>query len=510
MKNILVFLLFFVSINLNAQKISWQNISRKAQKSYNHSLIKLDDHSFIDAELNKSTNASQKLELVKYNTETLKEEKRVKYKGMKGSRAYVTIMGVRRIGNNTYVLFVQREKDKKSATFYCEKIDPSTLKTLNRKALLKVGVKKQMGLFSGRTDVVDNFTYSIAPDHSKIVVVGRFDGKKKEPAQYKMVVYDQNMDEIWLKRFKFKGYVGSFLVDDVGNVVHRSNGGIVVYTENGETKQKFDFDLKDNYLSGRSMLWTTEPGTYNYLSFYQKRSNKNGLYRGYFFQQFNVNTETASAPKFHEFPKDFLYLGLSNKGKATQKMDKRRATKSGLLRDMPFRQSYYDKETGNTTISFEDYFRTEKTVLIETSRHQTSVLYHYKNIAILQLDKEGNLNWHHGICKDQVTGLDNNFKFFSFLLSKHDKAFYVLFNDIGGNTERRNKNEKPKRYKGKAKGKNKVVGYVVNNDGKMSKEKVFPFDKSLQIDTRLFRLDDDTVILFAKTRGKSKIGKLEF
>ena len=241
-----------------------------------------------------------------------------------------------------------------------------------------------------------------------------------------------------------------------------------------------------------------------------QKKNKKGKfspekYHGYFYQQFDINNATESDAKTHPFPKDFLYNGLDNWVKATKKMDKAIDNGDGVFRDMNIKNVYYDKNSGNTTIAMEEFFQVEK-----QSKSSYYYVDHHGKISILQLDADGELNWHHEINKDQVGAKFKKQKLFSFVFIENDDNFYILFNDRKANTEKRKKNEKAMKYTGKINSSTAVISYQISNDGKIFKENVLPSPKPLQIYPKNYRLDNNTNILFGITKNKTKIGRVKF
>ncbi len=513
MKNILLFLFLFVGLTLFAQNITWSPLSKEGKKSDDHHLIKIDDHSFLDAEENQE-NKGIELSLVKYNTQSLTEEERVDYDRKGKKRVYSNIMGVEKIGDKIYLFTERRAKDKKSTSFYSEEIDPVTLKTSNRKALLKVDFGKNPKFTYQMLGGSDMFSYSVSPNKSKIVV------KLSFITDYKVAIFNEAMEKLWSRviwdKYVDESLIGPIKIDDDGSVYFvttffdNNKQSLFLHTFMGdeENHQKYKISNRNLFLYYELALWSPEPGVYNVFSYYHKKSSSNKKkyrkkykkenqkklkYHGYFFQQINANDDITLDAQTIPFPKDYPYLGLTGWTKATRKMDERIAEGEGLLSALEIDQVFYDKSSGNSTISMEEYH-----VVVGHGKY-TTYTYYYNQVAVLQLNKNGALNWHHAINKSQISNSGKT-EYMSYAIAPLGNNFYIFFNDVKSNTKKRAENKKTARYKGKS---GEVMSFKITNDGKMSKEKVHSFDKAIY--PKFYRVDKDTQIIFAK----DKIGKLK-
>ncbi len=489
MKNIFVLILLFMGLNLPAQDIVWKDLSKYAKRAFRHKLIKMDDGSLLDVEGKKANLGLGRPSFVRYDAQTLTEQKRVAYKLKEKNRS--TVLGVEQVGHKVYLFVVTRAKDRKTTGLYVEEIDPKSLQTSHRKELLKVSRRKK-SITTVRVitnfhadDGADRFFYDISPDSSKIVVGAKSEARRKEPTRFNVAVYDQNMKQLWTKVITMKNandnfFVGKINVDNNGNLffaswdednlfyeVEDESLWVHTYLDNGENYQKFHIYEKKLVFPKNPKLWAIKPGVYNLVSSYRKRKLNGNL--GYFFQQIDANQGNLLEPVLNPV-KEIVP-----------------ACKSVC----------FDKSTGKSTLFMED----NKTIVAQTRHGAFYKYYTSSSIAILQFDETGKLNWHRIIEKDQQGSY--NTRLISFVKVCENDKFHIFFNDNKSNVSRRREHKKLRQYAGR---KDVVFRFDISRNGRLSRAKVFLDGDKPPILTEIYHVDDKNYIIFTK----KNIGRLKF
>lgn len=500
MKNTIIFILIFFSASLSAQKITWKSTA----KDLSHCFIKINEHACIDAATSAKL-ATRKLILTKYDLKTLKKQNEVKHPLDRFGYFYKVLD----MKDHSYVLTAH--KDKKIMELLFEEIDYTKLELMDIEPLFRINPGKIHNAW-----IQGHFHTAVSEDKTKLVV-GGLKTDKSGASIFKIVVYNQNLEKIWKRNLRvnpeYKYYgIGEIAITNEGSVyfptfeMKKKLGmddrkiytsiKINSLTDDGEVYHKFSANGKKIDLQDNIMLWSPRPGIISLFTLYRKNiKTANPFYDGYFYEEFATDENTSSiGKKLIDFPKDLPFQQLEGQIKATKKVKARIKKGGGLVEGIDIKFVHYDTLTENTTIALERRSKSKNAYLPPARR----------SIILLQLNKEGELNWHNSINKNQTRNFD------SYIFKEHNGDFYVIFNDVKKNVEKRKKKTKVAVHDGKLQPKNGTISCRIDKNGKMYPEKIFPFDKNFQIYPELYEVDKETLLLFGQMSRKIKMGKLTF
>lgn len=349
----------------------------------------------------------------------------------------------------------------------------------------------------------DLFQFALSPDKSKILFYYLKKVKFREKVKLNVAVYNQNLELEWKRKIALptqRKYtlVEKLIVDNNGSVFFKSreyknnkgrdnykgkvNYNIKIYgfTNKGNDKAHYTLKQKNVNLSTKHIIWSTKPGIINFLGLYGPlpKNIRFGWdferYQGYFHEQIDFNTQIISPPKKHPFPNDFPNENIS----------------------LSIDSVIYNPNTGNSTLIMED----AGTYISEGGIRRTN--YFNKDIICLQLNEDGEMNWHHIIHKRQ----DNKSpKFQSYAFFSTNDNTYIYFNDRKYNKKRRQEKKKVKKYKSHLKKNNGVFLVTIDKHGNQ-KEKIISTETIQILPSEMGLISKKRGVIFAKTKGNTKIG----
>ncbi len=511
MKKVFLFsFLFFFTVNLLAQSVTWKDLP----KGFGDSFIKIDDGSFLNIERKRKTN----VDLVKYDANSLKESKRVSV----DLKRYME--NGFHIGGKAYIVTEDSDETGKT-TLYLQFVDAETLVLSEAETIMVLSNKKK------------GYYYSIgvvlSKDQSKVLIYAHRKSNSKEHKVFDVAVFDQNMKKLWQKAIKLKTIsklteYGEFVVGNNADLYFSTreykskkrefvsgkvnfSTKIHAYSENGDSYQKFILKTNQKYYSSLSKLWSSTPGFINFTTLYTnvpKNTKNEILYQGVILQQIDVENSSISFSKMYPFSKAVVFLGEEGRIKAGKKLQKLLDNKSGTIPEMVPKDVVYSAKTGHTTIIFErDYYEIN-------SRSDGNYTTNYsERILCVQFDKDAHLNWFQSINKLQSESVRNK-KASLLSYSLHidgDDNIYFLFNDDKKNTAKRKQNKIPNHYYGRTTSKSGMIAIKLDAQGKLGPEKIVKSAKNTQVtpDFIYYKVNTRSRIIRGRGKGGRKFGLLK-
>ena len=306
--------------------------------------------------------------------------------------------------NSTMKIFTVFSPTRNERIVYCHEFNIND-GLYKKTELFKVSVEKNQSIFSGRNKRETGF--AISPSGNYFVV--STDNIKKNSNSYTVHVYDtESLQLIYKKLYQEneeKFYQANDLtIDDDANVYSLGKLFLDGRSQKKGGKANYDFVLnkitssdivsttvnfkKDEHIS--SLIISNINNQIKLMGFYSEE--RAGQIKGALI--FNVDTENfqISQDKSFRLP-EAVYKDLYNEDKAKRKKDE-----SDEL------SSYYvdyvlNDNKGNTYLLAEKFFVTSVYVSNGMNGGYWQTVYHYNDVLVLKLNKEGNLDWGRSIFK---------------------------------------------------------------------------------------------------------------
>jgi len=158
------------------------------------------------------------------------------------------------------------------------------------------------------------------------------------------------------------------------------------------------------------------------------------------------------------------------------------------------------KEDGGIIVVAEQYHFDVKTSTSTSNGHTTTTThtyYYYDNILVLNIDKNGVIEWQKIIPKHQVS-VDDDGYYSSYVLGIKNETLYFLYN---GPQIPKDKNGKEAKVFFYSRKKNSLILLTISKDGELSeKSYLFSFkeNKNILVPKLARQISDDEIFIFGK------------
>lgn len=369
------------------------------------------------------------------------------------------------INNKVYLFYsLWDKKNKKEQLFYRE-INPEACSFVNSGELLltvdgKVsGSMYSKGFYSYGT--ADKFDLLTSFDESKLLVQYRKYPKHKKDAINKDViglhVYDGDLEQLWGEEVEMPYTEAKmdnldYTVDNEGNAYM----AIRVYRDNTTkliTKEKeinYDIELLQ-FEAGSGEMNQTEIQltTGKFMSSirlfesgddkivvagYYSDGGKNGKsYSGIngLFKFDLVKGEDGFNIAYYDIPMEIVNQNMRKKDVEKNKKKENKKEKAALENLTP--DSYYVSADGSIVIIGEQYYVTSHTYRDSNGNTRTTYTYHYHDVLVTKINKDGSLAWMRKLAKRQSGGFPG--RGLSFALVEGKKDLHLIYMDNIKNKE---------------------------------------------------------------------------
>lgn len=419
-----------------------------------------------------------------------------------------------------YLFSSFRDKKKKKNEFYVQTINLKTMR-------LNSDVKTIADIdFSGFARFnAGGFSYDVSRDESKILIHYNLPYKKGEKEKYGFVVFDASFNKLYSKNVKLPTRdelydVQDFSIDDNGNIhvlgkiyndkrKEERKGKpnysyqVLSYFNEGETLEKYPIKVTGKYLNDMRIA-IDKNGDLACGGFYSSNASFN--VDGTFWLKIDFKTKEIISKNFKEFDIDFITQNL--KKRIEKKIKKKEA--KGKEYEL-YKYSLNDiifSDDGGAVLIGEQFFVVTTTTQNASGANSTTYRYYYKDIIVIKVSKEGNIDWNSKIPKSQITTNDSGF-YSSYQVSVVKDKLYFLFNDNPKNLfnegDGKLKNFIPNRE-------SLVVLVTVDANGKQKKEALFN-SKEAEVIIRPKvgkQIDYNEAIIFGQRKKTQRLAKLNF
>jgi len=418
-------------------------------------------------------------------------------------------------GENVYFFSSHDDRKAKYKTFYMHEYNKS-------KQTISQG--KEIGGYSYdgfKRRHSGNFDVLYSEDRKVNLVYYNLPFEKEEPEKFGAIAYDENMSQIWKKEFTLPYNDELFSIDKVfvGNNAELFFIGrkfkekkkrrdpkyfdyVLLASQNlGEDLMEYSIKLKDYYIADL----TAEMNEKNdiVISGFTSTFQRSTSFKGVFYMVIDDKTKEIEIESTKEFDFDFFTEGMSEKQekKASKKVAKGKELE---FPEFKFREMVM-KQNGGVVVTAEQYYVVVVTTTDpKTGATRTTYYYHYNDIIVIDINKDGEINWATKIPKRQVSTNDYGY-YSSYVIGVKEDKIYLFYLDHIDNLN--NRTLRQKNYAG-GKAKRILTNITIGPDGKYDKEMMFTIKESIQIPIakKSMQMTEDEILLYAALKGKHKFG----
>ena len=412
-----------------------------------------------------------------------------------------------------YLYVSEKDRDNDRHVLIRETFDKGSFQLLKEESVELMDVPYSAILL--RTKKI--FSHRLSPDSSKVLVFARSSFERNEFEDYKFIVFDQQLKNIWSKKVSVpyldKHYVSEeFQVDNMGNVYQLGTMKrlekpenvnykyeLFIYKQEAKTPDKFEFNSKGNFFT-KMKTAIDQDNNIICAGFYSK---ENSLDKdGAFYIRMNPQTKQILSSSFKEFDIDFITL---YEKRAKQRKDNRKEEKgkSVELEDYYFQQLVL-RENGQALLIGEKRYITHSS---GGPQSPSSTSYHYDEILVISIDTKGDISWYKKISKRETASVEEYYSSYAILVNNSNQ--YFLFNDNEKNLQL----EKGERATGLGIGAVPILSMVtLDSEGNEKRESLFQVTKKETLYPRplVFKqIAPNKMIIYTKKGKKTRFGLLE-
>jgi hypothetical protein len=379
--------------------------------------------------------------LIDANSESLLERE---YEADEKNTSY---RGFKKYGNNIFFTYQVYDKETKLTTLYGEKIDPKTLKTLE---------KVNIGSFESdsKSDQAP-ISLQLSQDSSKALLLVEAPDRKKENRKFYISVLNTDLKKIWSKEVELP-YTQKFIyimhssISDEGKVYvsvkHydkevskesvRENGSkvpayvykILIYAQNAKEKE-IALNMDENFVDQSILSFNRNSGIVTVGGTYKQKLK--GKINGVFYASLDAKTDVITSPKLVPFDADIL-AKIDKDGFASDN-----EKDPGL--DKYYRIVHVAKRPNGSIDLVCEYRYFSSTYYMGSQGRSSYWLYTYQYGTILNtnIDKTGKAIFTRVPKNQKFQARDFNFDgFLSFFPMVYKDNLILLFNDDKDNIDR--------------------------------------------------------------------------
>ena len=343
-------------------------------------------------------------------------------------------------GDQLFIFTSVKDKARKKFDFYVQTVNMKTMKMNNDgKKMSSVDFQGKIALNSGA------FDFEISKDSSKILVINSFPYVKGQPAKYGLGVFDRGFNKLYSKNVKLPTKedlydVQDFRIDNKGNVhvlgklyfekrkdTRRGEVNyqhqLLSYYDELERVEKNTIRVKDKYLNNMQIA-IDKNGDFACGGFYSTNNSDN--VDGTFWLKLDGKTTEVISENYKEFSIDFITQNVKERVK--KKLEKKeKKGKSIELYQFQLDEIIFHGDGGAVLVG-EQFYITTSTFTDANGRTTTTTIYNYRDIIVVKISGDGEIEWAEKIPKRQVSRNDGGF-YSSYQLSIVKNKLYFIFND---------------------------------------------------------------------------------
>ncbi len=293
-----------------------------------------------------------------------------------------------------------------------------------------------------------DFSYDISQDSSKLMLYYNIPFEDKEaPEKFGFLVLDENLDKIWQKDIELSYNeslfaVTNFEVDDHGNayVLGREYAAkedrvkrapnykyhILSYKNKGLDYKDYEISLENKFITDITFGFADD--NIACAGFYSEKGTSS--IRGTFYILIDSKSQKVLKSTYKDFEDDFLIQDLTEKQQEKAKKKAAKKDKAIEAYEFDLRDFIIHSDGGVTLLAEQYYVRVTTTTTTDANgntRTTTTYHYYYNDIIIVDISKDGKINWTTKIDKYQHSTNDGGFMSSYALMIDQDKL-HMIYN----------------------------------------------------------------------------------
>lgn len=340
--------------------------------------------------------------------------------------------------NKAYLFTSYKNKETDIKYLFAQVIDLKTFEP-------DIKMKKIMEINYSNYSSANSGSYSITVDNASnnFLVYADLPSKKNEAESYRIVMLDRNMDAKWKldRKLNFKNRSVALMgweVDNVGNAfltfaiksskkepIPESEEGIYVtaITNDGTNEDTKKMDIKIGIISSLYYI-AAENGKLIITGFYSEKHSD--VAAGIFYGRYDATSGDFESLNTKKFSIDFITNNFSEREAAKTEKRASKGKEVGLTNytvDKVIR-----RDDGGAAIIAEMFYWYMVTTTSSNGSSRTTYHYIYGNIAVINVNPDGTIDWNVKIPKYQHTINDDGY-LSSYMYFVGKDGLYFIYND---------------------------------------------------------------------------------
>ena len=422
------------------------------------------------------------------------------------------------VNNDLWMLEFKSNYDYASLT--AQFVDKSTLQTMGERVdIFQFGIERKLRYSYG------GFDYSISRNKLKTGFVTQYPGDRDEVATLGLQVRDEYFDLMWerdidLKHSKEVVELAGFDVSNDGIAYSLIKVFDTKKTNSDKRANKFEYQLIACSAKGEATVIPINIDEGNIIQNIHFEVTDNGdvyiggfygasccTIDGSFFMSIEGTTNKVSKYNIKAFSLDFITEGLSERkqNKLERRFDK--GQEIGF-NNVDFRD-FIIREDGGIVLVGEFYDISLNNRSEANTGNPNSTHFNYKDIVVVNISADGQIEWSKKILKRQLTTDDGGFMS-SFVLAVNGDNLHFIFNDHEANINAQT--EKDLATYSRSKSTSVVTLVSLNAQGDMTRETIIS-QKELGLEIRpqsCEQVSANELILFGLKKNENQFARVLF
>ena len=428
--------------------------------------------------------------------------------------------GIKQMGDDFFLFTTYRDKKLKITYLYSQKLNRKTLAFSKPKEL----AKSSYGGYRKRQS--PSYSFVVSADSNYLMFITDLPSNKDESDRFGLIVYDENMREIWSKKsveveeteynfYRYDAQIGNdgkvYLLAKIYDKSRKYKRGeidytfeMLVYEEETDEPERFDVSIEGKFMSDVTFE-RTDNGDIQVVGFF---SDKAGVQSGVFNLLIDGESYTSSNQETTEFPTDFIVQHSSEKEK---KKARRKEAKGKKIAFYSYDIDELVENPDGTITMIGEQYRYYQTCHTDANGNQSCTNHYiYGNIIIVKFDENGETEWMELIPKFQHTTNDGGYYSGYALAQLPNGDLKLIFND-----EPRNNyyNQNGKFYTwSRNRRKTDIIMYDIKTEGRIERYTLFnsSTEDVMSRPKVSVQIDENEIIILGESKKTTKFFKLIF
>jgi hypothetical protein len=420
-----------------------------------------------------------------------------------------------------YVFFSFGDRELGKRTLFVQRLDASTLQL--------TGAPQQIAeLTFARQRHRGSFSYTFSRDSSHIAIYANSESRKDEPEKYGLFVFDQDITPLWHREVTLP-YAESlfgiqdFTIDNDGNVFllgiksqekreSKRKGKpnyeyrILGYHEDGTEADEYEVSLGDKFLTDMKIDVSPKKdivcaGFYSEVGTFSVK--------GSYYLRIGRKSKEVERVSSKEFGIDFI---TQNYTERQENKAKKRAAKGKAVELYEYDlRDIIPRADGGAVLLAEQYYvtvfcRTDSRTGVTTCTNY----YHYNDVIIVSIDRDGQIEWASKVPKRQTSINDGGY-YSSYVSMITNENLYLVYNDNLHNLDPTLKQGQYYNFTLRDKD-GIVVLATIDHEGNISRKALFPNTVigAITIPKLCKQVNKNELLMYAKLRKESQFGLVTF